>query len=62
VIVRGFAVCGWLSALRKNRFAAAVSRFALSRKSMVWPRPSTGWMKTVRGQCKTRHRGSAEVV
>jgi hypothetical protein len=41
VIVRGFTVCGWASALRKKRFASAVSRQAESRKSIVWPHLST---------------------
>jgi hypothetical protein len=34
-MVRGFAVCGCPSALRKKRFAAALSRLAESRKSTL---------------------------
>ncbi len=41
VMVRGLTVCGWASALRKNRLATAASHRADSRKSMVWPRLST---------------------
>ena len=41
VMVRGLTVCGCPSALRKKRFAAAASRLAESRKSIVWPRLST---------------------
>ena len=41
VMVRGFTVCGCPSALRKNRFAAAASRLAESRTSIVSPRLST---------------------
>src|SRR3954470_5883632 len=40
VRVRGLTVFGRASALRKKRLAAAASRLALSRKSMVWPRLS----------------------
>jgi hypothetical protein len=60
VIVRGFTVCSWLSALRKNRFCRC--RIALGAEQEVdgLARPSTGWMKTVGGQRKTRHRGSAD--
>ncbi len=42
---RGFTVCGWVSALRKNRLATAAARRADSRKSMVWPRLSTARYK-----------------
>jgi transposase len=38
VSVRGLTVCGCASALRKNRFAATVSRRAANRKSIVCPR------------------------
>ena len=41
VMVRGFAMCGCPSTLRKKRLAAAASRLAESRKSIVWPRLST---------------------
>ena len=41
VIMRGLTTCGWLSALRKKRLAALVSRRGESRMSMVWPRLST---------------------
>jgi hypothetical protein len=40
-MVRGLTVFGRASAFLKNRLAAAASRRALSRKSMVWPRLST---------------------
>ena len=39
-MVRGLTVFGRARALRKKRLAAAASRRALSRKSMVWPRLS----------------------
>src|SRR6202161_4286861 len=42
-MVRGFTVWGCANALRKNRFAAAASRLAESRKSIVWP-----WLSTAR--------------
>jgi hypothetical protein len=46
-MVRGLAVCGCPSALRKNRLAASASRLAESRKSIVRPPLSTARYKYV---------------
>ena len=40
-ITRGCGLAGSSNVLRKNRLAAAASRLAVSRKSMVWPAEST---------------------
>ena len=42
MMVRGLAVCGCPSALRKNHLAASASRLAERRKSIVWPRLTLG--------------------
>ena len=41
LITRGTGLPGELRAFRKNRLAAAASRLAVSRKSIVWPVEST---------------------